>query len=502
MSSLKKKENNLFKSVKKKKSYMKIKYYTIKDRIKFINKIKNGEIKISNLDLNFPLINIQNPKNKLTYLQNKKMHPDDILTFFSNNDNYKCEYLNKCLGKVGIPFKLSIKNLNKKLFLKLSYIRKRNIDFFLREKNCINNDCLNLINIKEQYDVMNKYELNLLKNTNLPKEEKEKKKKRLLENSEKLDFLIKKKDLEKDNDNDTDNNNHNENEKNIILANYAENRLIFLFEELVLNFNTPHLILPIISYKTSFKNLNIDNLTIFNNSKKNMMDFNKYSIFEDVTLYLTEWCDNDTLSSFLNINREKFIKNPYLWNNLLFQLIYTLTVIQLKYPNFRHNDLHLGNILVSSYYTKGFNLYKIKLENKVYEYYIPNVGFQIKLWDFDWACLEPDIINIKALMAKKNMKNRTYDLFFILSKIEVNYKKIMENNYKTEHLLFFEDYRKDIKPEDIMIKDNHNKVLKTNKETEIAESILLYHSIKNKYSLFYNYLNKDKVDKITEIFQF
>jgi hypothetical protein len=264
--------------------------------------------------------------------------------------------------------------------------------------------------------------------------------------------------------------------------------------------------MPIIAYNMSFKDLfkdlYIENMSFFNNSKKNI-DFDKNLIFENITVYLTEWCDNDTLHNFLKKNINKFIKDKYLWNILLFQLLYTLTVIQLKYPNFRHNDLHLKNILVSEYYNYGVNLYKIKLKNKIYEYYIPNVGFQIRLWDFDWACLEPSIINIKALNSHKNIKNRTYDLFFLLSKIELNYKILMENNYKTEHLLFFNDYRKNIKAENIEINKNNNKILKTNEETEIPETILLKHSKTSKYSLFYKYLNSNNSnDTIIESFIF
>jgi serine/threonine protein kinase len=103
---------------------------------------------------------------------------------------------------------------------------------------------------------------------------------------------------------------------------------------------------------------------------------------------------------------------------LFFQVISTLAVIQSKYPSFRHNDLKANNILV----------HKINKKNQKFsyrivrcDYIVPNIGFQLKLWDYDFACI-PNVINNAKVEAewttKINIKpeqNRYYDIHYFFN---------------------------------------------------------------------------------------
>ena len=70
------------------------------------------------------------------------------------------------------------------------------------------------------------------------------------------------------------------------------------------------------------------------------------------------------------------------WQCIFFQIISTLAVIQSKFPSFRHNDLKANNILVTKI-NRNVQKYWYKVAGDDYD--IPNIGYQIKLWDFDFA---------------------------------------------------------------------------------------------------------------------
>lgn len=79
-------------------------------------------------------------------------------------------------------------------------------------------------------------------------------------------------------------------------------------------------------------------------------------------------------------------------DRIIFQLLFTLTAIQNKYPNFIHNDLFLRNILgkyVSEYDEHDYVEY-------IYDnvsYYFPANGFHIKINDFGYSLMPPVIVS-------------------------------------------------------------------------------------------------------------
>lgn len=128
------------------------------------------------------------------------------------------------------------------------------------------------------------------------------------------------------------------------------------------------------------------------------------------------------LNKKMNINLKvatfkKFIRR------IIFQLIFTLAIIQEKYPMFIHNDLFLRNIL-------GVN--EILYENNDYvqynfnskKYYLPANGIYIKINDFGYS------LNILD-------KNST-----VVDEINNNLNPLMEvkNNYRDVYTFLFDLY--------------------------------------------------------------
>jgi hypothetical protein len=76
------------------------------------------------------------------------------------------------------------------------------------------------------------------------------------------------------------------------------------------------------------------------------------------------------------------------WRVLIFQLIYTIAIIQ-HYYRMMHNDFHYGNILIDTSVKKVDGQYFVyDIDGQLY--YIPNTGFIPKLWDFEFAMVYSD----------------------------------------------------------------------------------------------------------------
>lgn len=163
---------------------------------------------------------------------------------------------------------------------------------------------------------------------------------------------------------------------------------------------------------------------------------------------------NETRTSYENITNlldtiNKYINNVQFMNIvlpiLLFQIIYTLECFSRM--KLKHNDLHLGNIMIlidkknilqSDFnveeYTKYiiphrtdndffgdnndyYNLWKSKnKDNGDKEYIIPNIGFKVRIYDFDRSILynennKPIIYDNKIYNTKKNHKNHKHLIY-------------------------------------------------------------------------------------------
>jgi serine/threonine protein kinase len=213
----------------------------------------------------------------------------------------------------------------------------------------------------------------------------------------------------------------------------AELMMIKLLSQFIISKNTPHIVLPITTFNTSIKPfLSLTKNNIVDNKKFEQFveRYEKGEYYQNVSVLISEWANGGDLLDYIRKNYKSFkIRH---WRTIFFQFLSVLAIIQAKYPGFRHNDLKANNLLV--------NL--IDHSDKKYKYYIngqsyivPNIGFQIKLWDFDFACI-PGIVNNSKVEADWTSKinitptqNRYYDVHYFFNTLT---RKGFFNEFWTE----------------------------------------------------------------------
>lgn len=143
-----------------------------------------------------------------------------------------------------------------------------------------------------------------------------------------------------------------------------------------------------------------------NKYNKNLLD-NKLNI---ITL---EYCSTNISNYFESIllmkdNKLKIKFFIYNLNRIIFQVLFTLAVIQDKYPDFIHNDLFLRNILAIEESKWNNNDYvQYNFNNK--SYYLPANGIYIKITDFGYSL---NILNNNSTLVDE-INNDVQDLFEI-----------------------------------------------------------------------------------------
>ena len=223
----------------------------------------------------------------------------------------------------------------------------------------------------------------------------------------------------------------------------VEPHLLNLFSNFVVQKTTPHIILPIMNFTCT-----IDNLLKNNTEISQKVDWERRlrnnDIFDVVNVLITEWASGGDLKDFILKNLINWSKSPQcelIWSSIFFQLIFTLAVIFEKYPNFRHNDLKVDNILVTltdnSKETVGNYLYYI--DGRYYS--VPNVGFQIKLWDFDLSCIKGVVNNYKVNGMEeygiRDTKNQYYDIHCFLNYLRLYIVGDIKRRYVPERIQNF-----------------------------------------------------------------
>jgi len=201
----------------------------------------------------------------------------------------------------------------------------------------------------------------------------------------------------------------------------AELLMISLLSYFVRNKQTPHIVLPMTTFNTSIKPfLGLAKDNIVNNKKYDqfLKRYKKGEYYENVSVLVSEWANSGDLLDYIRKNYKNFKLND--WRTLFFQILSVLAIIQAKYPNFRHNDLKANNLLVNTIgTTKMTSKFQYKINGQMYV--VPNIGFQIKLWDFDFACIPGLIENSKVeaeWTCKINVnpvKNRYYDVHYFFN---------------------------------------------------------------------------------------
>ncbi len=205
----------------------------------------------------------------------------------------------------------------------------------------------------------------------------------------------------------------------------AELMMLRVLSYFVVNGQTPHIVLPIGTFNTSIKPfLALAKNKIVENKKYDQFikRYKQNEFHDQVSILISEWANGGDLLDYIKNNYKTM--NLKDWKTIFFQIISVLAVIQNKYPGFRHNDLKANNILVQKIDSRKKNnyfLYKLTLNDQKYEYMIPNIGIQIKLWDFDFACI-PNIVDNSKVNSDwtdkinvRPVQNKYYDLHYFFN---------------------------------------------------------------------------------------
>jgi serine/threonine protein kinase len=199
----------------------------------------------------------------------------------------------------------------------------------------------------------------------------------------------------------------------------AELMMIKLLSHFVKKSETPHIVLPIATFNTSIK-------PFLSLAKSNLIESKKFEQFlerhakgeyyQNVSVLISEWANGGDLLDYLRKNYKTFkIRH---WRTIFYQFLSVLSIIQAKYPSFRHNDLKANNLLINLF-DMSKKKYKYIINGQ--SYIVPNIGFHIKLWDFDFACI-PGIVNNSKVDSEWTSKinitphqNRYYDIHYFFN---------------------------------------------------------------------------------------
>jgi len=195
--------------------------------------------------------------------------------------------------------------------------------------------------------------------------------------------------------------------------------MIKLLSYFVVSRQTPHLTLPITTFNTSivpFTQLDEKDVKNIKNNKKYFEFLKKYKnneYYDTVSVLISEWSNR---GDFLDFTKKHYMHYKLVhWKVFFFQILSTLAVIQFKYPAWRHNDLKANNILISK--VKKFDKKRTYVIcHKIYA--VPDIGYTLKLWDYDFSCI-PGIIENNKVLSKwtksinvSNEQNQYYDMHY------------------------------------------------------------------------------------------
>jgi serine/threonine protein kinase len=268
----------------------------------------------------------------------------------------------------------------------------------------------------------------------------------------------------------------------------AELMMLRVLSYFVVNGQTPHIVLPIGTFNTNIKPFIMLGKNKYIENKKYEQFLKRYKQGEyhpNVSILISEWANNGDLLDYIR-NNYKIMKLKD-WRTILFQIISALCVIQNKYPGFRHNDLKANNILVQKIDNRkknNFFLYKLNIDSKTYEFLVPNIGIQIKLWDFDFACIPGIVDNLKVSADwtdKINVKpsnNRYYDLHYFFNTLtKKGFFPEFWDAKEIHHSV--KQFIKSIVPDNIVNVTDRGRIL-DNEERFLPKDILMSHSFFSK----------------------
>jgi len=202
----------------------------------------------------------------------------------------------------------------------------------------------------------------------------------------------------------------------------TEIKIAKMLNEIVMDKQTPHINLLIETFNTkidTFTRLIEENVVDNDNKKyqKFITEHKNGEYYENVSVLISEWANRRDLLGFMIKHYNKFATLH--WKVIFFQILSVIAIIQSRHPTFKHNNLNAKNILIHKTNKKNTNfIYTIEK----LKYKIPNVGYEIRLWNFDFSCVSE--INNKKLESKwaktKNITcepNRYYDIHYFFNSL-------------------------------------------------------------------------------------
>jgi hypothetical protein len=204
----------------------------------------------------------------------------------------------------------------------------------------------------------------------------------------------------------------------------AELKMIKLLSQFVVKMKNPHIALPIATFNTNIKFF-VDGYTDIikddHEYKEKYEEFvDKYSkgkLHNEVSILMSEWANCGDFGRFCRENKNYQNFSITEWKVFFFQILYTLAIIQIKYPSFRHNDLKPNNILVDKHNSSKIPTYFLNKK----KYRLPNIGYHLKIWDFDFACIPGVVDNQKvedewtSKFKVDPVRNQYYDMHYFFN---------------------------------------------------------------------------------------
>jgi serine/threonine protein kinase len=182
---------------------------------------------------------------------------------------------------------------------------------------------------------------------------------------------------------------------------------------------------------------------------------------DKVHVIVTEWINSGNLKEYL----EKHKNNPnlpYLIKSIVFQMTYSLACLQKRWPAFRHNDLHPGNILIYSLPTNRGPYTSYKYYDKIFR--VPNYGVYCVITDFGLSEISTKVDNkmterLTAYGIKPEL-NKYYDIHYLVNSIIITLKiDTTKKEYEWMNLIVPRDlqgYKKETVKEGRLINKIHH----------------------------------------------
>ena len=102
----------------------------------------------------------------------------------------------------------------------------------------------------------------------------------------------------------------------------------------------------------------------------------------NMSFMYTQYANNGTLREFIKDNKNSLL--PIHFRTIIIQILHNLYKTQKKYPTFRHNDLHIDNILINT--SSPSRIRVIKASNMQFK--VHDIGLQTMMADFGLSTLQ------------------------------------------------------------------------------------------------------------------